>query len=219
MIKLLILDFDGVLVESVDIKTEAFRELFQGYKDKVDEIVQYHIKNHAFSRYAKFKYIYENILGKEYTSKVERDLGRRFSEIVFQKVAECPSVEGAEEFLEYFSKIYPIYLASNTPQQELERIIVKRKMKKYFKQIFGCPPGNKVDFINKAIENEHAKPNEAIYIGDMMEDYNIAKKTGVFFIGRRNIESFDNLDIPQFSNLKEIKKWIMSRKINEKYFR
>ncbi|GAF78578.1 unnamed protein product, partial [marine sediment metagenome] len=34
MIKAIIFDFDGVIVESSDIKTEAFRELFQDYPQK-----------------------------------------------------------------------------------------------------------------------------------------------------------------------------------------
>lgn len=59
MIEVIILDFDGVVVESVDIKTEAFRELFQEYEN-VDDIVQYHLQNNAISRFIKFKYIYES---------------------------------------------------------------------------------------------------------------------------------------------------------------
>lgn len=31
MLKLIILDFDGVIVEPADIKTEAFRKLFSNY--------------------------------------------------------------------------------------------------------------------------------------------------------------------------------------------
>ena len=42
MIKAIIFDFDGVLVESTQIKTEAFRNLFSKWPDKVDEMVRYH---------------------------------------------------------------------------------------------------------------------------------------------------------------------------------
>ena len=40
MIKTVILDFDGVIVESVDIKTQAFKEIFGEYHDKLDEIIR-----------------------------------------------------------------------------------------------------------------------------------------------------------------------------------
>ena len=58
MIKAIIFDFDGVLIESAAIKTEAFREVFSKWQDKVDEIVTYHNKNMGISRFVKFKYFY-----------------------------------------------------------------------------------------------------------------------------------------------------------------
>lgn len=88
MLKVLILDFDGVVVESVDIKTAAFRELF---KDRpcVDDIIRYHLQNNALSRFIKFKHIYNNILHEEYNKNIEGILGDKFTQIVFQKVVEC----------------------------------------------------------------------------------------------------------------------------------
>lgn len=195
MVKIIILDFDGVVVESVDIKTKAFRELFQEYQN-VEEIVQYHLRNNAISRFIKFKYIYENLLGREYNEEVEKELGKKFSEIVFQKVVECPFVLGAEEFLKTFSNTHPIYLVSATPQEELDRIVAGRNLRGYFKKVWGNPPGNKVDFIERALKNEKAKVEEAVYIGDMREDFEIAQRTGILFVGRRNKESFDGLNIP-----------------------
>jgi len=208
MIKVILLDFDGVIVESVNIKTEAFGELFQQYKNLVDKIVQYHLQNNAISRFIKFKHIYENILGKEYNEKIGKELGKKFSKIVFQKVVECPSVVGAEEFLKTFSKIYPIYLISATPQRELKGIVAKRNIKNYFKKVFGSPPGNKVEHIIKALGNEKANPKEAISIGDMIEDYRVAQKTGVQFVGRKSIEDFGEIDAPIFPDMKGVKKWI-----------
>jgi len=210
MIKVIILDFDGVVVESVDIKTEAFRELFQGCEN-VDDIVQYHLQNNAISRFIKFKYICENFLGREYNEEAEKELGKKFSEIVFQKVAECPFVAGAEEFLRVFSKIHPIYLVSATPQQELGRIVMKRNIQSYFKEVWGSPPGSKIDFVKQALQDENIHPEEAIYIGDMIEDYKVAQKTGVQFVGRKNVESFDGFNIPVFPDMIGIQEWLKNK--------
>ena len=211
MFKIIILDFDGVVVESVDIKTEAYRELFQVYNDHIDDIMKYHFDNNAISRYIKFKYIYENILRKNYNKEIEKELGDKFSDIVFKKVIECDFVKGAPEFLQYFSKLIPIYIASNTPQIELNKIVERKNIKKYFKQVFGSPPGNKMDFIKKAMENENANSNQVLYIGDMIEDYKIAEKNGIVFVGRKNVESFDHLNIPNFPDLFKIKEWILNQ--------
>jgi phosphoglycolate phosphatase-like HAD superfamily hydrolase len=214
MIKTIILDFDGVIVESVDIKTDAFKELFKKYTDKFEQIINYHLKNNALSRYIKFKFIYEDILKKDYTENVKKELGKAFSNIVFQKVIDCPYVSGAEEFLKKYSKKFPLYIVSATPQEELKRIISARQLTKYFKQVFGTPPGNKIDYIKNILSSENIKPNEAIYIGDMLKDFEIAQETGVLFIGRESNGIFNGLDIPKYSNFKDITKWFEDNFVN-----
>lgn len=216
MIKTIILDFDGVIVESVDIKTDAFKELFKSYPDKQDEILNYHLANNALSRYIKFEYIYREILKKKYNEEVKNKLGREFSNLVFQKVIECPYVTGAKDFLKSFSEKYPLYVASATPQEELNRIILARNLNKYFKKVWGTPPGNKIEFIHNILKKENAKPTEAVYIGDMLKDFEIAKKTGVFFIGRKNKESFDGLNVPQYTDFSGIIQWLTENSIEKK---
>ena len=63
--KAIIFDFDGVIAESVDVKTEAFKELFKAYPDKVKAIADFHIDNGGMSRFDKFRHIYKNILKKK----------------------------------------------------------------------------------------------------------------------------------------------------------
>ncbi|HXW99392.1 MAG TPA: HAD family hydrolase, partial [Methanomicrobiales archaeon] len=58
----LILDFDGVVLESVGVKTAAFRTLFSFVPAHVDKIVEYHRRNTGVSRFDKFRYIYREIL-------------------------------------------------------------------------------------------------------------------------------------------------------------
>lgn len=215
LIKVVILDFDGVIVESVEIKTQAFKDLFINYPNYLDEIMNYHIKNNAISRYVKFKYIYENILKKKYSKEVESKLGREFSNLVFKKVVNCPFVSGVTDFLNNFYKKIPLYIISATPQAEINKIIMARSLGKYFKGIFGSPPGNKIDFIKNILEYENVKPGEALYIGDMIKDYKIAQKTGLNFIARKNVENFDNLDVRQYSNFTDISNWLKNKITNQ----
>ncbi len=81
VLKIIFFDFDGVILESAEIKTTAFRRLFEEYGE-VEEIVDYHEKNAGVSRYDKFDYIYDKILKKELTSEKKDELGKRFSELV-----------------------------------------------------------------------------------------------------------------------------------------
>ena len=62
MIKAILFDFDGVIVDSVEIKTEAFRDLFrQESADDLERILDYHKAHGGISRVKKIEYFYANI--------------------------------------------------------------------------------------------------------------------------------------------------------------
>ena len=76
MIKAIIFDLDGVIAESADIKTEAFKELIADYPKKIDEIINYHLVSAGISRYVKLLNIHELILGKDLPKDKEIELGK-----------------------------------------------------------------------------------------------------------------------------------------------
>jgi HAD superfamily hydrolase (TIGR01549 family) len=183
MFWLVILDFDGVILESVSVKTEAFRTLFSFVPEHVDEIVQFHKDNGGMSRYDKFQYIYENILKKDLTREKFEELSEKFSAIVFKEVIKAPFVPGAQEFLvTYHSKI-PLYVVSATPEEELILIIQKRGMSHYFRKVFGAPR-KKTECITEILKLTGSPPESILFIGDAKNDFEAARTAGVRFIGR-----------------------------------
>jgi len=184
MIKAVIFDFDGVILESADIKTEAFRELFSAYPDKTQKGIEYHLTNAGISRYVKFRYFYENILKIHLSKEEELELGEKFSKIVLKKVLEAPFVAGALEFLSGPNCLYHFFIASGTPEEELHGILRARNIDKYFKEAHGSPK-EKPDIINDILKRHRLKPKEAVYIGDAESDRRAAKETDVFFIERK----------------------------------
>ncbi len=205
MIKVIILDFDGVIVESLNIKTEAFRELFSGYPRYLERIMSYHFENISVSRYVKFEHIYNRILGESYDKEKAEETGKRFSVLVRQRIIECPWVGGAEEFLKHFSLILPLYITSATPQQELETILHARGLLEYFKGVYGTPPWEKYDAMQKIMLHEKVTPQEIVYIGDSLEDFKVAQRAGVHFVGRLNQESFEDLAVPVYKDMRGVR--------------
>jgi phosphoglycolate phosphatase-like HAD superfamily hydrolase len=86
----------------------------------------------------------------------------------------------------------------------LEAIIEARRLTGYFKGIYGTP-WEKCDVVREVILKEMANKDEVAYVGDRQEDYKVARETGVFFIGRINEESFNNLAIPAYKDLFGVK--------------
>lgn len=183
MIKAIIFDFDGVILESAEIKTDAFRELFRAYPKKIEEITDYHLLNTGISRYVKFRHIYGRILGKELTQKEEVRLGEHFSQLALRKVLKAPFVSGARGFLEQNKQRYQFFIASGTPQEELDKVIRLRKLKGYFQEVHGSPE-EKADIIKQIIKDYNFGRQEIVYIGDGASDRIAAKKAKITFIER-----------------------------------
>ena len=190
--EVIIFDFDGVIVESVGIKDQAFAMLFQDHPQHLEEIITYHLSHNATIRFEKFRYITENILQQKYTEARAQELQKKYSQFVLTRIIQCPLVKGAEDFLTHFSQVMPLFLASVNPAQEIEEILNKRNLKKFFKKIY-AHPWLKKDAILEILRDEDKSQNEAVFIGDSLEDYHAAREAGVFFIGRDSGKSFIEL--------------------------
>jgi phosphoglycolate phosphatase-like HAD superfamily hydrolase len=177
-------DFDGVILDSVDIKTKAFAKMFRPFGSKTEsEVIAYHLANKGVSRYEKFKYYYENILKREISEKELDNLGKKFSDLVLKGVIDSPFIEGALETLNklYIRKI-PAYLVSGTPRNEINHIVTEKGISHYFKEVHGTPR-YKDEIIKDILAHNEYQPNKCLFIGDAMSDYNAAKKNDLFFLG------------------------------------
>lgn len=212
MISTIILDFDGIILESVSVKTDAFRVLFSFVPEHVEEIVQFHKDNGGMSRFDKFRYIYKNILKEDLTQEKFEGLSEKFAAIVFKEVIKVPFVPGAHEFLEtYYSKI-PLYVVSATPEKELTLIIHKRVLSHYFKKTFGAPR-KKTECIREIVKLTGSPPESMIFVGDAKNDFDSAHAAGVRFIGRvkagdeNRFAGLPNVDVV-ISDLYELARYI-----------
>ncbi len=184
MIKAIIFDFDGVIIESADIKTEAFRQLFEDrFPNNVDQIVDYHKKNMGISRFVKFKHIYKAFAQKVLKKEEETKLGEEFSKIVYDQVLETPMVLGAIEFLKENQKKYSLFVASGTPEQELLDIVKRRYLSRYFIEILGSPE-EKADIIQNIMKKYGFQKSEIVFVGDAESDFKAASATGVHFVAK-----------------------------------
>lgn len=182
--KAVIFDFDGVLVESVDVKTNAYAELYREYGEEVvRQVVEYNRLQGGISRFEKFRHYHKTLLGRELAADEESELCTRFSDIVERAVMGAAWVPGAREFLESYYTERDFFVASGTPEVELKRIIKSRGMERYFKLVLGAPR-KKGEIIRKILGHEAIGPHEAVMIGDSLTDYEGAREAGVDFVGR-----------------------------------
>lgn len=184
----IIFDFDGVLVESGDIKTQAFADLYQSYDTTiVNEVVRYHKLNGGLSRYKKFRYFQQYLLKKPpLTQNEEEELDKRFSELVVKAVIDCDPVPGADEFVRIEASRIPLFIASGTPETELNTIVTRRGLDPYFTEVRGSPE-LKETLIAEILSTYDLTPKRVLMIGDALIDYQSAQVNNVSFLGRVRI--------------------------------
>lgn len=190
--KLILWDFDGVIKDSVEIKTQAYFSLFETFgSDVAEKVRKHHAENGGISRLDKIP-IYLKWAGIEPNEKIVNEYCENFSNLVLQGVINSPWVPGVETYLRnnYHKQIF--VLISATPQDELEYILEALDLVKCFSRVFGAPMF-KQNAIFKTIRDLDLEPSECLMIGDAREDLKAARSNQVAFLLRRhktNTEAF-----------------------------
>ena len=181
----IIFDFDGVVVESGEIKTEAFANLYREHGETVmNAVARYHVLHGGMSRYQKFRYFQETLLERPpLTPEEEQHLDRRFSQLVLEAVIASDPVPGAAELIRREAARIPLFVASGTPEAELNTIVVRRGLASYFTAVRGSPTPKQT--LVADILSAHALfPERVLMIGDALIDYQSAHINNVAFLGR-----------------------------------
>jgi len=184
--KHLIFDFDGVLVESNEIRFDGFRLLFKNYpQDQVERLVLYAKINGGLSRYEKIKYFFKQIRNEPIRDDNVQLLAKQYSELVKQKVIDAEPVKGSLEFLSNHKKNYDFAVVSGSDQEELRDVCKAREIDHFFLEILGSP-ASKESNIALLLTKMGWGRKSCLFIGDSINDFDAARANGIDFIGRNS---------------------------------
>lgn len=183
MIRALALDFDGVILESVEVKDKAIYNLFDLTEIERQRILELHRNNPGINRRTRMELLLREGLGREPTAEAVDNLIERFKDLVLDGLSSSPEVPGIRCFLEELSGL-PCYVVSAAPQEELRYIAEQRSISPYFKDLCGWPP-RKTDLLREVARRENADPESILFIGDKISDYEAACSIGTKFVGRK----------------------------------
>ena len=176
----LIFDCDGVILDSNKIKTTAFYNTALPYgADAAEALVNYHEQNGGISRYVKFEYFLEEILGLKVEPKNINNLLSSFASEIQEELILCQISPGLKELRK--NSISNWLVVSGSDQKELRCIFSERNLTEDFNcGIFGSPETKEV-ILSREIDNGNIK-FPALFIGDSKYDYQAAKATNIDFV-------------------------------------
>lgn len=177
-------DFDGVIKDSVAVKSDAFERLFAPFGAELARRVRlHHESNGGMSRYEKIP-LYLRWAGLEASEAEVSRYCDLFAAAVRQAVIDSPWVPGAREYLQDNRQRQRFVLVTATPQAEIEDILAALSLTSCFREVHGAPT-SKSDAIESVLARLQSSRAEALFIGDSDSDYAAATATGVAFLLRR----------------------------------
>lgn len=196
-------DFDGVIKDSVDVKTLAYGQLFDDFQTGlVHRVMEHHRHFSGVSRFEKIP-LYLTWAGIPVNEKSVGEFCVRFSEVVSKAVVEAPWVLGVKQWILNNFQKHTCIMVTATPQKEIEGILKKIDLAYCFDQVHGSPK-KKEDAVRQSLNSLGVSPNQALFVGDAETDFYAAQKCSVPFLWREtslNKSVRSRLKAPSFDDL------------------
>ncbi len=182
-IKVIVLDFDGTLIDSNRLKYKAFFKLFP--HDLQSENIVQSVLGEIFeaSRYD----ILAEIVARRKRRQLDQNpldvkiLAQAYNSLVLDGAKHCPQIPGAEEALASLFPRVILYVSSTTPEGALKEIIAFLGWTDYFVDVFGYPQ-KKSETLAGIIDREKVESCSVMVVGDGESDRISAEENRCKFI-------------------------------------
>jgi len=187
--KVILWDFDGVIMDSMPIRGIGFQEVLKHYpREQVEKLLAFHEQNGGLSRYVKFSHFFEKIRGEEITNQQVLDLADEFSKIMMSfLIDEKLLIKDSIDFIKKNYLNYDMHIVSGSDGNELRQICEGLKIDNYFRTINGSPT-HKTELVRQLIGTNNYNKKEVVLIGDSINDNEAAQVNDITFVGYNNLD-------------------------------
>lgn len=143
--KVLLWDFDGVIMDSMPVRSKGFELVLAAYpKKQVDQLMAFHELNGGLSRYVKFRYFFEEIRKEAISEEEVLALAGKFSEIMLSLlIDQTLLIEDSVGFIRDNWQNFQMHIVSGSDGKELKIINDSLGLSGFFKSINGSPTPKK----------------------------------------------------------------------------
>ena len=187
MIKTVLWDFDGVILDSMKVRDWGFEEIFKDFdQELIDQLLAFHRANGGLSRYVKIRYFFEEILNRTISEDEVLKYAESFSFLMKRELTNSENlILDALGFIQNNYQHYNFHIVSGSDQKELRFLNKELGIKQYFKSIHGSPTP-KTFLVKTLIKENNYNAKNIILIGDSINDFEAASANDISFYGYNN---------------------------------
>ena len=185
--KVILWDFDGVILQSDAVRELGFRSVLAAYpQDQVDQLIAYHRQNGGLSRYVKFTYFFREILQQPLSESQLAALAAQFSALMMELLGDSRLlIAETTEFIRSFHSQFAMHIVSGSDQAELRKLCTQLGISSFFQSVQGSPTP-KITLVRELIQQYGYDASDCLLIGDSINDYEAAKANGIDFMAYNN---------------------------------
>jgi phosphoglycolate phosphatase-like HAD superfamily hydrolase len=183
-IKLCVLDCDGIIFNSNQLKTAAYRSTLSDLNCSTEEIskfVDLHLSDVSVSRFVKFTAFFKDILNDPDSETKTTAALEGYSTNCMKLYKELTPEKGAMKFVDQ-SPTSPTltFVISGGAQTELNQVFQIHGIRDKFHKICGSPI-TKIEHLSEIIKETNIDPTQILFIGDGWTDFKTSKHIGCHF--------------------------------------
>ncbi len=199
--KVILWDFDGVLMNSNAIRGLGFEKVLADYPtEEVAALMKFHEINGGLSRYVKFRHFFEEIRKEKITDEQVMELAERFSVVMKNLLFNASLlINDSIQFVKQNAARYKMHIVSGSDGIELNALCDFLEISQYFSTIQGSPtPKNQL--VEQLLANYQYPVQQCVLIGDSINDLEAATINNIAFAAYNNPELFSPriINITQF---------------------
>ncbi|NLC70177.1 MAG: HAD family hydrolase [Desulfuromonadaceae bacterium] len=186
--RVFIFDVNGVLVLSNVGNAWGMAEAFTSDPKLADRIVQLYWQMGGLDRGSKIRLVQDRIIRRPFQEEEFELRWERFRELSSRSMMTAPLGRGCREVLACLGERGKVRVAlSNTPPGQLDDILKKRCLDRFFDVVRGGGDWPKSESLARLLKEEGFQPGECLFLADGRGDLEAARLSGVDFVGINDV--------------------------------